>query len=139
MILDNNLTFNTAGEGAQDCQFGNAGTGQAITGSAASEKVIDQTAEGDALALGAALACRCVASVAGSGDGTISVALQTSDDNVTWKTLLQTGGITGSEIAAGDLLSDFRVPAGCKRYLRVYYTVSGSASVTVNAFLTKEF
>ena len=139
MIIDFNLTFNTAGSGKKMCDFGNAGTGQTVTASAASEKTLDTVASGDAVAIGAALACRCIASADGTGSGTIAVALQTSDDKSTWKTLLQTGGVVGSEIKAGDTIADFRVPQGCKRYLRVNYVVSGTVTATVNSFLTKEF
>lgn len=142
MIIDYNLRFNDPGTGKQMREFGDAGTGQAVSASAAGGVVIDQQAEGDAVALGAALAFRSVASTAGTGSGTIRIALQTSDSNTTsatWKTLLETGPVAGTDIKAGQLLADFRVPQGCKRYLRAYYTVSGTCSVTLNSFLTKEF
>ena len=142
MIIDYNLRFNDPGTGKQMREFGDAGTGQTVSASAAGGVVIDQQADGDAVALGAALAFRSVASTAGSGAGTIRIALQTCDTNTTsstWKTLLETGAVAGTEIKAGQLLADFRVPQGCKRYLRAYYTVSGTCSVTLNSFLTKEF
>lgn len=142
MIIDYNLRFNNPGSGKQMRQFGDPGTGQVVNATAAGDVVIDQQAEGDAVAIGAALAFRCVASKAGEGEGTIRIALQTSDTNssgATWKTLLETGAVAGTDIKAGEVLADFRVPQGCKRFLRAYYTISNTCKVTVNSFLTKEF
>lgn len=146
MIIDYNLRFNNPGSGKQMRQFGDPGTGQVVTASAAGDVVIDQQAEGDAVAIGAALAFRCVASKAGEGECTIRIALQTCDTNTSssvWKTLLETGEFAGKDINAGEVLADFRVPQGCKRFLRAYYTVSTASGktckATVNSFLTKEF
>lgn len=143
MIIDYNLRFNDPGTGKRMCDFGSAGTGQTVTASAAGDVVIDQETAGDACAIGAALSFRTVASAAGSGELTVRVALQTSADKSAWKTMLETGEFTGKDIKAGELLADFRVPQGAKRYLRAYYTVSSTSgktlSVKVNSFLTREF
>ena len=87
MIIDFYLTFNTPGNGKQMCEFGNPGTGQVVKATAPSNKVIDQIVAGDAVAIGSALACRCVASADATGSGSIAVALQTSEDNSTWKNM----------------------------------------------------
>jgi hypothetical protein len=101
--------------------------GQAITSSAASTYWIDGGAAGDALDDSLWFVC-LVTTAFDTSSNTLTVALETDSDSgfATAKVvLLQTGAIaTSSMTTAGYKLIRSRIPAGLKRYLRVYFTCS---------------
>lgn len=107
---------------------------QAITASAASTNVIDQVKAGDAY-----VAPWLVATIDESfaGSGTLTIAIQTSDD-AEFKTpelLYATGELTASQLSAGTAPVKVRLPQGTKRYIRAYYTASSAFSkgkITLN-------
>lgn len=114
-------------------QFSDA---QAVTASAASTNSIDLKTGGDALARELELVVRVDTTADSAGDAaTITIALQT-DDNSSFssaKTLFTTAAIAQASAVAGAELVKVKVPLGCERYLRVYYTI-GTEDLTAGKF-----
>lgn len=121
MILDANLLFSDA---------------QKITGTATSE-VVDLKAPGDAV--GQELLIRAVVGEAFAGLTSLQIKIQTSADDSTWEDVLLTPAIVAAKLTKGKEILAVRVPKGLKRYVRLNYTVSGTASAgTLTAFMSKE-
>jgi len=99
---------------------------QAITSSAASTNIIDQQAAGDAHTH-AALGVRVDETFTGAT--AVKVSLQTAaDSNFTSPTELLGVTFAVAELVAGKTLLKAVLPIGAKRYLRGYYTVTGTAT-----------
>jgi hypothetical protein len=121
MILDANLLFSDA---------------QKITSTATSE-VVDLKAPGDAV--GQELLIRAVVGEAFAGLTSLQIKIQTSADDSTWEDVLLTPAIAAAKLTKGKEILAVRVPKGLKRYVRLNYTVSGTASAgTLTAFMSKE-
>jgi hypothetical protein len=121
MILDANLLFSD---------------GQKITSTATSE-VVDLTAPGDAV--GQELLIRAVVGEKFTGLTSLQIKIQTSADKSAWEDVLLTPAIAAAKLTAGAELLAVRVPKGLKRYTRLNYTVSGTATAgTLTAFMSKE-
>lgn len=107
-------------------------SGQAILDSGASTSYIDALAAGDAISPGAKIRVKIATAYVDTGGGTIYATLQTDDEiTFTSSTTLITGptitiaaGAATAAGAVGVTLLDHVIPAGVKRYLRVYYTFS---------------
>lgn len=124
MILDADLQFSKE---------------QAVTSSAAST-ALDLQAPGDAV--GQELTIHTLVTTGFAGLTSLQVKLQTSKDNSAWEDVLMTPAITlaSGKLKAGSDIFKVRVPGGLDRYVRLYYTVSGTASAgKVTAFMSKEF
>lgn len=124
MILDADLLFSKE---------------QAVTSSAAST-ALDLQAPGDAV--GQELTIHTLVTTSFAGLTSLQVKLQTSKDNSAWEDVLMTPAITlaSGKLKAGSDIFKVRVPGGLDRYVRLYYTVSGTASAgKVTAFMSKEF
>lgn len=99
---------------------------QAVTSSCASTNIIDQQAAGDAHTH-AALGVRVDETFAGATG--VKIALQTADaSNFSSAKELLGVSFTAAELVAGKTLIKAVLPAGAKRYLRGYYTVTGTGT-----------
>lgn len=120
MILDNELTFSNA---------------QAVTATAASTNVVDLGVDRD-IGIGEPVYLAVQVGTAFAGLTSLTVELQTSDDNSTWSALYNSGAIPVANLTAGAQPVRVVVPSRTKRYLRVNYTVAGTGTAgTVTASL----
>ncbi|MBR4682839.1 MAG: hypothetical protein IKP06_06025 [Elusimicrobiaceae bacterium] len=109
---------------------------QAVTTTAASTNTVDLTAAGN-FAPGALFAvCRVDVNFAGLTG--MKVGVETSDtSNFSTVTELASASFLAADLTAGKQILAVAVPAGVKRYLRVKYTVTGTATAgKVSCFLT---
>ena len=107
---------------------------QAVTTSAASTYYIDGRAAGDALENNLYFIAKV--GTAFVGCTSVEISFQTSSDNSTWTTLFDSGAIALADLTANTYVVRTKIPIGLKRYTRVYYTVSGTATAgTVSAYL----
>lgn len=113
-------------------QFSNA---QAVTSTADSTNVVNTLAAGDAIAPGARCVIQTQTTCTDSGsDATLTVTLSTSHDDSTYVTLFSTGELAFAAFAtAGTVLADFVIPNGCRKYLKLIYTVA-SGPLTAGKF-----
>lgn len=123
MILDKLLMFSEA---------------QAVTASAASTDVIDLgPIDGTRRDIGVGEPLEFWANVnttaAAAGAATVNIQLQTSADNSTWVTLLDSGSLALAALTAGKRVISAKVPQGVLKYLRVNYVV-GTGPLTAGAF-----
>lgn len=130
MIIDTSLVFSD---------------GQAVTASAASTNTLDLGTTGiPRLAttplvrdIGLAPALDLSVSVAQGFAGltSLQVSVQTSPDGTTWTTALSGAVIPAAQLTSGYLFdTPKRVETATARYLRLYYTVVGTATQgTINA------
>lgn len=129
MIIDYENTFSDA---------------QAVTASAASTNIIDL---GDAIGdFGKSdklfLVTRVDTAAEASGSATVAISIQCDNDEAfgSPKTLLATAAIGKATLVAEYRPLVCKIPQGCERYLRVYYTVA-SGPLTAgkfDAFLTPD-
>jgi hypothetical protein len=109
---------------------------KAITASGASD-AIDLGAAGDAL--GQELTFHAIVGTDFKGLTSLAVKIQTSDDNNTWTDSVSGPAVPLAELVAGKDVFCVRVPQGLKRYVRLYYTVAGSATAgTITSFMSKD-
>lgn len=105
-------------------------SGQAITATAASTDVIDR---GDSKDVGKAGDVPIVVQVTEAFNNltSLAIAIQTDSDSAfgTAKTLA-TVTVPLADLKAGYQLPVITLPQGCKRYLRLNYTVAGTAPTT---------
>jgi hypothetical protein len=126
MIIDKLLEFSSA---------------QALTATAASTSDLDLKAAGDAMdGSELYLVVRCGTLLDSSGEGaTLKIALQCDSDSA-FGSVKELAALTLAEaaIAADSILWMIKIPVGCERYVRLYYTVSGEnfTGGTIDAFLT---
>ena len=121
MILDNNLLFSN---------------GQKIT-STANSQVVDFKAPGDAV--GQELTIRVIVAEEFAGLTSMQIKLQTGDTDSTFEDVLLTPAIPAAKLKRGAEVFKVRTPGGLKRYARINYTVSGTATAgAVTAYMSKE-
>lgn len=108
---------------------------QKVTASAASENIIDQKAAGDAFAAPWLVGKVDTAFAGGTG---YKIALETSDeDDFGTKKELFAASFTPAEMTEGATLFKVRIAAGTLRYLRGYYTVTGTGTAgNISLFVT---
>lgn len=109
---------------------------QAVSATAASSNTIDLTAAGNAVP--GSLFFVAQVDTAFTGEGSLKIALQTSDSSA-FSNVTELLGTTYSASllgTAGQLLCAVPVPAGLKRYVRAYYTVSSVSGGKLTCFLT---
>lgn len=121
MLMDNTLVFSD---------------GQKITATAASTNKVDQLAAGDAFA-----ALWLVVDVKEAFTNLTSLTIGIETDDVAAFTSAKE--LAAVKVAKDDLTADanvvkMRLPLGCKRYIRLNYTVTGTTPTagSVKAFLT---
>lgn len=122
MLLDNTLVLSAE---------------QAVTASAASTNSIDQSAAGDAY--GALwLVVKVHTTFATLTSLTVGIQTDSASNFSNAVTLASSGAVAAASLTANEIVCCMRLPAGCKRYVRAYYTVGGSNATAgkVNAFLT---
>ncbi len=114
---------------------------QALTATAASTNSVDLLAAGDALdGSEQYVVVRCGTLLDSSGQGaTLKIALQCDGDSG-FGSVKELAALTLAEaaISANTILWAIKIPKGCERYVRVYYTVSGEnfTSGTIDAMVT---
>lgn len=59
-----------------------------------------------------------------SGEATVNIQLQTSENNSSWSTIYDSGALAKATLTAGKRVVSVKVPAGVQRYLRVNYSVA---------------
>jgi len=122
MLLDNTLVLSEK---------------QAVTASAASTNYIDQAAAGDAYG---ALWLVVKVDTTFATLTSLTIGIQTADASTFSSpvTLASSGAVAAASLTANEIVCCMRLPVGCKRYVRAYYTVGGSNATAgkVNAFLT---
>lgn len=59
-----------------------------------------------------------------SGEATVNIQLQTSENNSSWSTIYDSGALAKATMTAGKRVVSAKVPAGVQRYLRVNYSVA---------------
>lgn len=109
---------------------------QAVTASAASEHIIDQTAAGEARhATVVALADEDFAGLSG-----LKISLQTAaDSSFSSPKELAAASFVSADLKAGKALFKIPFPAGALRYIRGYYTVTGTGTAgKLSLFVTDE-
>ena len=112
MIIDKSLQF--------DCA-------SAITVTAPSVNTIDLGSNRDIGIDGdpaLSVFCSVMTAFAAAGAATMNVQFQTSADNATWTTLIQSDALAVASLTAGTEVLKTKVPMGCLRYLRLIYVVS---------------
>jgi len=122
MLLDKNAMFSDE---------------QAVTSTAASTNVVDLTAAGNAVP--GALFAVLRTEEAFAGATSIVFALQTADaSNFSSPVTLLTATFNATQLGAANAqLLALPVPAGLKRYVRAYYTVTGTVTAgSFTCFLT---
>ena len=100
--------------------------GQAITATAVSENVLDLGVGGDDVGQGEALWLNVVVgdAFAAAGAATLTIALQSSDDNSTFADVVVGGAIAKADLTAAAPALKVGLPTGLGRYLRLNYTVA---------------
>ncbi len=108
---------------------------QAVTASCASEHTIDQTAAAD---VHNHLTVVALADEDFAGLTSLKISLQTADDSGFESTKeLLSATFEAANLKAGKALLKMVLPAGALRYIRGYYTVSGSGSAgKLSLFIT---
>ena len=110
---------------------------QAVTTTAASTNIIDCTAAGNVVPGGLFVVCRV--DVAFATLTSLKVAFQTAaNENFSDAVELASATFAVAALTKDKQLLAVAVPAGVKRYLRAYYTVTGDAATAgkVSCFLT---
>ena len=110
MIIDKYLQFDSAA---------------AITATQASTNVVDLSSSRD-IGIGEPLqlVCTIVTSFAAAGLATLQVQLQTSSDNATWVTLVESDLLAVANLTAGSEVLRTPLALGVQRYLRLNYVVA---------------
>lgn len=108
----------------------------AVTASANSN-AIDNGAGGDAI--GQELTFHNVVGEDFAGLTSLTIKVQTSEDNSTWNDLVISPAIKAAELVTGADVFQVRVPKGMKRYVRIAYTVSGTGTAgKITSFASKD-
>jgi len=123
MILDKDLIFSSE---------------QAITSDAASTNALDLGQGGDAV--GQELAIHAVVTVNFATLTSLTIKVQTSSDNSNWEDVVLSPAIVAASLKKGAEVFCVRVPKGLKRYVRLYYDVTGSNATAgkITAFMCKD-
>jgi hypothetical protein len=121
MIIDRDLMFSNEYE---------------LTKSGASE-VIDLGEAGDAI--GQELTLHVIVSAAFAGLTSLAIAVQTGTDGKNFADVVMSPAIPAAKLTAGATPFCVRVPKGLGRYVRLNYTVVGSATAgKITAFASKD-
>lgn len=75
------------------------------------------------------------ADTSGTGGGTFSVTLESSADGESYTAHYSTAGVEASSIEEGERLVDMPLPADCGRWVRLNYTINGTASLLLTSGL----
>ena len=119
MIIDKNLMFSDV---------------QAVKATAESTHTVD-VGDGDPGA--SPLELVVLSASDATGDGALVVSLQTCDSATgSFADMVQSRSLKVADLKAGASVLPIRVPRGVKRCLRLKYTVTGTLSATLTAFLT---
>ena len=119
MIIDKELMFSDA---------------QAVRATAESTRTVD-VGDGDAGA--SPLELVALSATDATGDGTLVVSLQSGDSATgSFTDVVQSRGLKAADLKAGASVLPIRVPRGVQRCLRLQYTVTGTLSAALTAFLT---
>ena len=123
MILDKDLIFSDK---------------QAVTADAASTNALDLGQGGDAV--GQELAIHAVVQTTFATLTSLTIKVQTSADNSNWADVILTPAIAAADLVKGAEVLYIRVPKGLKRYVRLYYDVTGSNATAgkITAFMSKD-
>ena len=123
MILDNELFFSDK---------------QAVTADAASTNALDLGAAGDAV--GQELTIRAVVTTTFATLTSLTIKVQTSANNSDWSDVVLSPAIAVASLVKGAEVFTVRVPKGLKRYVRLYYDVTGSNATAgkISAFMSKD-
>jgi len=125
MILDKQLMFSELQSG--------------LTTSAASTNYVDFGKAGDAYGQELYFVARVGTAFANATS--MSIDLQ-ADDNTSFSspdTIITSGAIAEADLKTNTIVFKTRIPKGCQRYLRVYYTIVGTHNAgTIDAFLTPD-
>ena len=107
----------------KDLQIADA---QAVTVSAASESHLDLGVKGDALGHELYFVALVDTAFTAAGEATLVVALECDEDSAfgSVKTLVATSAIPVASLVAGYKALVVKVPLGCERYVRGYFTVA---------------
>lgn len=109
---------------------------QAITTTKES-KALDFQTPGDAVGQELTIAALVTNTFAGLTG--LQIKLQTSADGSAWEDVLMTPVIPAAKLVAGAEVFRVRTPHGLKRYARLNYVVSGTATAgNITAYMTKE-
>lgn len=112
--------------------FSNA---QTVSATAAGTNVVD-LGPGK---IGGSLVRLFVAGDAGSGAGTVTVALQScATEGGAYVTHFTSGAVAGTAMANGYQVLSIPLPADCEQYVKLQYTVSGTFSAKLTAGLVWE-
>lgn len=110
---------------------------QKVTTTANSTNAVDFKEPGDAV--GQELTFHVIASEGFAGLTTLQVKIQTGDTDSSFEDVLYTAPIPVAKLTRGAEIFKVRVPSGLKRFVRLNYTTSGTASAgAITAFLSKE-
>ena len=121
MIMDKNLIFSEE---------------QKIAGTTSST-TLDLKAPGDAV--GQELIIRAIVTEGFAGLSTLQINIQTAVTPEGLATVLSTAALPPAKLTRGAEVLCIRVPKGLRRYIRLTYTVSGTATAgAVTAFMSKE-
>jgi hypothetical protein len=111
-----------------------------LTTSAASTYYVDLGADGDAYGEELYLVARVGTAFANATS--MSISLQTDDVstfNSDLTTLITSAAILEADLTENTIVFTCRVPKGCRRYLRAYYTIDGTHNAgTIDCFLTTD-
>jgi hypothetical protein len=120
MVIDKQLMFSEA---------------QAVTGSAASQNVINQGAAGDAYDHPLFLVAQVKQAAAAAGAATVNFVLQTDGNEgfTTPRTVYDSGPIPVAELTAKAEPVKVRLPAGLNQFLRGYFVVT-TGPLTAGSF-----
>lgn len=111
---------------------------QAVTATAASAVVVDLGAAGDAI--GQELTFHTMVTANFATLTSLTPKVQTSANNSDWEDVVSGPAIARAALLKGKDIFCVRVPQGLKRYVRLYYTVTGSNATTgkITAFASKD-
>lgn len=122
MIIDRDFMFSNALE---------------LTKASTSSTVIDTQAEGDAI--GQELTFHNVINEEFAGATSLTIKIQSSEDNSTWNDAVISPAIPGAELTKGADVFSVRVPKGLKRYIRLAYTIAGTNTAgKITSFASKD-
>lgn len=123
MILDKDLVFSEE---------------QAVTADAASTNALDLKADGDAV--GQELCIHVVVTTTFATLTSLAIKVQTSANNSDWSDVVLSPAIAAASLVKGKEIFTIRVPKGLKRYVRLYYDVTGSNATAgkITAFMCKD-
>lgn len=102
-----------------------------------SSTVLDLGVAGDAV--GQELTIHAFVTTTFAGATSLQIDVQTSDDNSTFETLVQSRAIPVANLTKGAEVFCVRFPKGVKRYVKLAYTIAGTGTAgNLTAFASKD-